>query len=138
VDALLLLYREMASGIEVNRNVVARRLAEEVPFLAMEEVMMAAVSAGGDRQTLHEQLRCHAVEVRRQMLETGAENDLFERLERDPAFASVHGSLSQLREPDRFTGRARQQTVRYLTDVVAPVLEREHDHFPGDNEGTRV
>jgi len=138
VDSVLLLYREIASGIEVNRQIVARRLAEEVPFLAMEEVMMAAVSAGGDRQALHEKLRCHAVEVRRQMLETGAENDLFERLEKDPAFASVHDSLEQLRDPGRFTGRASQQTARYLTDVVATVLEREREHFPGDDEGTRV
>ncbi len=138
VDAVCILFREIVSGMEVNEQVVARRLAEEVPFLAMEEVMMAAVTAGGDRQTLHEKLRLHAVEVRKRMLEEGAENDLLERLEKDPDFSSIHPLLPTFRDPARFTGCARQQADRYLTEVVAKVLERERDHFSEEEEGTRV
>jgi len=138
VDAVLILYAEIVDGLTVNRQVVSRRLAEEVPFLAMEELLMAATTAGGDRQTLHEALRRHAIEVRRKMVEEGASNDLFARIARDPEFAVVHDRLQALGDPARFTGRARQQTDRYLDETVAPWLEREANRLLEGDEGSRV
>ena len=129
---------EIVEGLTVNREVVSRRLAEEVPFLAMEELLMAATTAGGDRQTLHEALRRHAIEVRRKMVEEGAPNDLFARIATDPNFAALHDRLEELGDPARFTGRARQQTDRYLDETVAPWLEREADRLLEGDEGTRV
>jgi adenylosuccinate lyase len=138
VDAVLILYAEIVEGLTVNHPVVRRRLAEEVPFLAMEELLMAATTAGGDRQTLHEALRRHAIEVRRKMVEEGAPNDLFERIASDPSFAAVHDRLGELGDPARFTGRARQQTDRYLDETVAPLLGREATHLLEGDEGSRV
>jgi adenylosuccinate lyase len=138
IDAILLLYAEIVSGLEVNQQVVARRLDEEVPFLATEELLMAATAAGGDRQALHEKLRVHAVEARRRMVEEGAANDLFDRVAGDPDFGVVHGQLAGLRNPDRFTGRAREQTDRYLERDVRPLLAREANRMIEPDEGTHV
>jgi adenylosuccinate lyase len=138
VDAILLLWAEIAAGLEVNRQVIARRLAEEVPFLATEELMMAATAAGGDRQALHERLRQHAIEARRRMVEEGAANDLFARVAADPEFAAVHDRIDSLRDPARFTGRARVQAERYLAEAVKPTLERERSFLREDDEATRV
>ena len=44
----------VADGLVVNPGVVRRRLDAEVPFIATENILMAAVKKGGDRQTLHE------------------------------------------------------------------------------------
>lgn len=138
IDAILLLFHEIVSGLEVNHNVVRRRLEEEVPFLAMEELMMAAVAAGGDRQALHEQLRRHAVDVRQRMFDEGTPNDLFDRVAADPAFASVHDQLDAMRDPSRFTGRSEEQTVTYLDRHVEPLLAREASAIRVAAEGTRV
>ncbi|MBN2491858.1 MAG: adenylosuccinate lyase [Planctomycetes bacterium] len=138
VDAILVLYAEIAAGLEVNRRVIARRLAAEVPFLATEELLMAATAAGGDRQALHEKLRRHAVEARRRMVEEGAPNDLFARVAADPDFAAAHGRLPTLQDPARFTGRARTQASRYLAEVVRPLLAREQPFFREEDEATRV
>jgi len=137
IDAILLLYREIASGLEVNRQVVARRLGAEVPFLAMEEMMMAATESGGDRQALHEKLRLHAIEVRRRVVEEGADNDLLERVAGDLDFAAIHDRIDEFRDPARFTGRAVQQTDAFLSEVVAPRLESEAGNLP-EAEETRV
>lgn len=137
VDAILLLYREIVTGLEVNHQVVARRLGEEVPFLAMEEMMMAATESGGDRQALHEKLRLHAVEVRRRVVEEGVANDLLERVAGDPDFAVIHDRIHEFRDPARFTGRAVQQTDAFLAEVVSPRLEAEAE-FLLEAEETRV
>jgi len=37
-------------------NVIARRISEELPFMATENIIMAVVKAGGDRQEAHEEV----------------------------------------------------------------------------------
>ena len=98
---------------------------------------MAATESGGDRQALHEKLRLHAVEVRRRVVEEGADNDLLERVAGDPDFAVIHDRLDEFRDPARFTGRAVQQTDAFLAEVVSPRLEAEAE-FLLEAEETRV
>ena len=50
IDAVLLLYQNVASGLVVYPEVIKRNLMEELPFMATENILMAAVQAGGDRQ----------------------------------------------------------------------------------------
>jgi adenylosuccinate lyase len=99
-------------------------LAEELPFLASEALMMAAVRAGGDRQAVHEALRVKSREAARAMKEEGAPNQLRELLEKDPAFAKVRGGLGELLDPRRFVGRAPEQVDEFLEEDVEPALER--------------
>jgi adenylosuccinate lyase len=126
-DAVLQLVLNVTSGLVVYPGVVRRNLDEELPFLASEHLMMEAVKAGGDRQTVHEALRVHAREAARVVKVEGGRNPLRERLAADPAFASVAGRLEHLLDPARYVGRAPEQVVEYVKAEVDPLLERHRD-----------
>ncbi len=121
-DALLNLYLNIASGLVVYPEVLRRNLAEELPFLASEHLMMEAVKAGGDRQEIHEALRVHAREAARVIKLEGGKNTLRERLTADPAFSAIAGRMDNLLEPGRYVGRAPEQVDEFLGEVVAPLL----------------
>jgi adenylosuccinate lyase len=122
VDALLILYQNIATGLVVYPQVIARHLAEELPFMATENILMAAVAAGGDRQELHERIRHHSRLAAAEIKFRGANNDLLDRLAGDPMFAKV--DLKKSLDPAGFVGRAPQQVDEFLADVVAPIRER--------------
>ncbi|HEX3865471.1 MAG TPA: adenylosuccinate lyase [Gemmatimonadaceae bacterium] len=121
-DAILVLMENVVRGLEVHPARIRRRLAEELPFMATEELIVRAVRAGGDRQVAHERIRQHSIEAAR-ALKNGAErNDMLDRLAADPAFgASVHDMTTAL-DPMRFVGRAPEQVDEFLADVVEPLL----------------
>jgi adenylosuccinate lyase len=122
VDAILLLYRNVAGGLVVYPKTIEKHLREELPFMASEEILMAAVQAGGDRQELHERIRTHSQEAARQVKLHGAANDLIDRLKNDPAFAKV--DLDASLDTGRYVGRAPQQVDAFLKDVVAPIRDK--------------
>ncbi len=122
VDAILILYENVASGLEVYPQVIARHLDEELPFMATESILMAATSAGGDRQDLHERIRQHSQAAARVVKQEGRSNDLMERLRGDSAFAAVN--LDAALDPARFVGRAPQQVDEFIATVVAPIRAR--------------
>jgi len=122
-DAILNLYLNVAGGLVVHPAVVARHLKEELPFLASEHLLMAAVGAGGDRQEVHEILRQHAREASRAIHE-GGDNPLIDRLRAEPAFAAVRDRFDELLDPARYVGRAPEQVVEFIADEVDPLLER--------------
>jgi adenylosuccinate lyase len=102
--------------------VVRRNLDAELPFLASEVILMAAVQRGGDRQEAHERLRVHARAVTERMLLEGADNDFLERVAADPSIPLDRDQLASLLDPRRFVGRAPQQVREFLAEQVAPVL----------------
>ena len=124
-DAIVVIAINVARGLVVHPKVIEARLRQEAPFLATERVLMAAVKAGGDRQSLHERLRHHALAARNRMTDEGADNDLADRLRGDPAFAAVSGRIDELLRADRLAGRAAQQVDEFLRSVVKPILKRE-------------
>ncbi|HEV3138413.1 MAG TPA: adenylosuccinate lyase, partial [Pirellulales bacterium] len=89
VDAILLLYQNISASLVVYPQVIARHLDEELPFMASEAILMAAVAAGGDRQDLHERIRRHSQLASAVVKEQGGPNDLIGRLAADPAFAGI-------------------------------------------------
>jgi adenylosuccinate lyase len=121
-DGLLETLLSVTDGLVVRPAVIGRRLREELPFMATENVMMAMVRAGGDRQEVHERIRQHSVAAGEQVKEHGRDNDLFERLRDDPMFAPIHDHLRDLLDPAAFVGRAPQQVRAFLVDEVAPAL----------------
>jgi adenylosuccinate lyase len=122
IDAILLLYQNVASGLVVYPKVIARHLAEELPFMATENVLMAAVSAGGDRQELHERIRQHSQAAAAVVKQQGLPNDLLDRLAKDPAFAKVN--VAQTLDPLHFVGRAPEQVDEFIREVVGPIRAR--------------
>jgi adenylosuccinate lyase len=125
VDAVLSLYQNVAEGLVVHPAVIRKHLAEELPFMATENILMAAVRAGGDRQQLHECIRRHSQEAAKAIKEQGRENDLLQRLAADNAFASV--DLDEALNPASFVGRAPEQVDEFLAEVVEPIRARYRD-----------
>jgi adenylosuccinate lyase len=123
-DAILILWRNVAGGLVVYPRTIRRAVEAELPFMATEDLLMAAVKAGGDRQELHEVIRRHAQAAARRVKTAGADNDLLERLAADPAFAKVKRSLAAASRPERFVGRAPAQVEEFLREVAAPALRR--------------
>ena len=122
IDALLKLYQNVAEGLVVYPQVIGKRLAEELPFMATEEILMAAVRAGGDRQALHEKIRVHSQAAGRVVKEQGGENDLLQRLADDESFQQV--DFESLLSVSKFVGRAPQQVDVFLETVIEPIRAR--------------
>lgn len=129
LDGILELYLNVASGLVVYPKVIEMRLMNELPFMATENIMMDAVKAGGDRQELHEKIRQHSMAAGRKIKEEGGANDLVDRIAADPAFGMNREQITALMEPKNFTGCAEEQTERFLTDEVSPVLEKYKDRL---------
>lgn len=123
IDGILILIENVSQGIVVWPRVIERKLRENLPFLATEEILMAGVRAGGDRQDLHEGVRVHSREAARQVKAEGKANPLLELLAADPLFAAVKDQLEGLMDPARFIGRAAAQVEDFLAQEVAPRLE---------------
>jgi len=136
IDAVLILYRNIAEGFDVYPKVIARRLSEELPFMATEEILMAGVQAGGDRQQLHEQVRIHSVDAARQVKEHGGTNDLLQRLQGDPLFAKV--DLTGALDAIRFVGRSPEQVDEFVQEIIGPIRERYSADLTGAAEELRV
>ena len=117
-----MLYRNIVDGLVVYPKVLARQLAEELPFLATEEILMAGVRAGGDRQALHEAIRVHSQAAGEQVKQHGRANDLIDRLKQDPLFADI--DLDDTLDASRYIGRAPGQVDDFVAQVVEPIRER--------------
>jgi adenylosuccinate lyase len=123
-DAILVLVGNIVRGLEVHPARIRRRLMDELPFMATEELIVRAVRAGGDRQVAHEVIRRHAIEAARAMKDEGKPNDLLERLASDPEMNVSVTDLAAALDPKRFVGRAPEQVDEFLEEAVAPRLAK--------------
>jgi adenylosuccinate lyase len=121
-DGILEILINVASGLVVYPRVIAAHVMAELPFMATEEILMAGVSAGGNRQHLHERIRVHSHAAAAQVKTLGKENDLIARLQSDPAFAKVN--LKAALDPKRYLGRAPQQTDEFIAQAIAPIRRK--------------
>ena len=119
IDAILILYQNIASGLVVYPQVIARNLREELPFMATENILMEAVAAGGDRQELHERIRQHSQAAADAVKHEGKPNDLLTRLAADRAFSGL--DLQAVLDAGQFIGRAPEQVDEFLAEVIAPI-----------------
>src|SRR5687767_11244397 len=120
-DAILLLMANIARGLEVHPARIRRRVADELPFMATEAMIVRAVEAGGDRQAVHEVIRRHAIAAARAVKDEAVPNDLLARLADDPEFPLRAADLHDLTDPSRFVGRAPRQVDEFLEEVVEPM-----------------
>lgn len=118
-DGMLRTLVNVARGLVVYPKVIEAFVRAELPFIATEEILVAATAAGGDRQALHERIRQHSQAAAARVKIEGEENDLLQRLKGDPAFAGV--DIAAIVDPQRFIGRAPQQVDAFVEAYVAPI-----------------
>lgn len=123
IDGVLDLCLNVADGLVVYPKVIERRLMSELPFMATENIMMAAVKAGGDRQELHEKIRVLSMEAGKHVKEEGLENNLLELIAKEPAFNMNLEDLQKTMDPSLYTGRAGKQVTKFLAEVIQPILK---------------
>ncbi|MBM4107323.1 MAG: adenylosuccinate lyase [Phycisphaerae bacterium] len=147
LDGALDLMHNVASGLIVHEAMVRKNLLAELPFLATENILMACVKLGGDRQVYHEKIRLHAQAAGMRVKQEGLDNDLLDRLRNDRAFRSKArgGPLSAdldwegLLDPMKYVGRSVEQTERFIRDVVEPLRQRYGEAIAQlDDSGPRV
>ncbi len=124
VDAVLMLYANVAAGLTVHEAMVQRHVREELPFMITENIMMDAVLKGGDRQELHERIRQHAVAAGQTVKDQGLPCDLIQRIAGDPAFRLTEEEILERCDPTLYTGRSAAQVEAFLRRI-APLLNAE-------------
>ena len=134
-DAILVLMENIVCGLEVHPARIRRRLEEELPFMATEELIVRAVRAGGDRQEAHERIRQASIAAARAIKDGAPRNDMLDRLAADSAFGVAIEDLRAALDPHRFVGRAPQQVDDFLDEIVEPLLARGGaESLPGGEE----
>lgn len=121
-DGLLVLFQNVAEGLVVYPKMIDRHLREELPFMAVENILMEAVKRGGDRQTLHEKLRVHSMAAGKRVKEEGLKNDLLTRIAQDKDFPFEQEDIDALLDPGLYTGCAEKQVEDYVANEVDPYL----------------
>ncbi len=133
-DAILTIYLNIAGGMVVYPRVIEKRIRAELPFMATENIMMAATKAGGDRQELHERIRQHSMAAGARVKQEGLDNDLLERIAADPAFNLKLDELDEMLDPSAYIGRCPEQVSEFLEELIQPLLDKEKDSLNVSDE----
>jgi adenylosuccinate lyase len=129
-DSILKLYVNITSDMVVYPKQIEKHLNEELPFMATEKILMACVERGKSRQDIHEVIRDHSVDAGLAVKQDGASNDLIERLAKDDRIPFSASELADIvKNYNDFTGRAFEQTMEFLDEDVAPILEKYQEEI---------
>jgi len=121
-DIVLKTLQNVSEGLVVYPKVIERHILQELPFMATENLIMAMVKRGGDRQEAHEKIRVLSQDAAYQVKQLGLENDLIQRVRADPYFDPLKPDLDKLLNPKSFIGRAPEQVTKFLDEWVWPAL----------------
>ncbi|KAG8806242.1 adenylosuccinase ade13 [Serendipita sp. 401] len=141
-DIVLSTLQNISEGLVVYPKVIERRIQDELPFMATENIIMAIVihntkstnggveygsvedeGAAGDRQEAHEHIRVLSHQAAKVVKEEGKRNDLIDRIRQDEYFKPIWGSLDSLMDPSTFIGRAPEQVHEFIKEWVNPALK---------------
>jgi len=122
VDAILNIYINVTSGIVVYPKVIRKRIMDELPFMASENIMMDAVKKGGDRQQLHELIRKYSIEAGKKVKEDGEANDLIERICADSSFGLSIDEIKPHLMPENYIGNCVSQVETFVRNQIDPLL----------------
>ena len=67
------------------------------------------------------------MEAGKRVKEEGLDNDLCDRILKDPMFMITKEEMDKIMKPENFIGRSVQQTEEFLADFVKPVLDANKD-----------
>ncbi|MFO0875551.1 MAG: adenylosuccinate lyase [Phycisphaerales bacterium] len=122
LDGALDILRNVCDGLVVHEATIRANLMRELPFMATENLMMAAVRHGADRQDAHEVIRRHSQAAAMRVKDEGGPNDLLERLRAEPIFAGM--DLGEVLDPRAYVGLAPQQVDSFVAEIVEPIRSR--------------
>jgi adenylosuccinate lyase len=137
VDAILNVYLDVAENLVVYEKVIAKHIRAELPFMATENIMMACVKAGGNRQELHERIRVLSMEAGKNVKVEGGENNLIDLIKQDKMFKPVWETIDEILDAKNFIGRAPSQTVEFIEQEIQPILEK-HKALLGEKGDVRI
>lgn len=137
IDAILNVYMDVADNLVVYDKVIEKHIRAELPFMATENIMMACVKAGGNRQELHEKIRVLSMEAGKNVKIEGGENNLIDLIKRDDAFKPVWNDLDDILDAKNFIGRAPSQTVEFIENEIQPILNT-HAALLGEKGDVRI
>lgn len=116
-DALLLLLTKIFSKLQVYPKVIDKHMQHEIPFLAMENLLMCAVKKGADRQKIHERLRYHSQKALKKLKEEGTTTFLLKEIEQDKEIGLSQAEIASCIEIDQFIGRAQEQVELFIASL---------------------
>lgn len=123
-DAILDILINITGGLVVYEKIIAKRITEELPFMATENIIMESVTKGADRQEMHEHIRVHSMEAGKRVKQEGLDNDLIKRIIEDPIIPLNTEEVARIMKPSEFIGRAPEQTVEFIEVEVEPILKK--------------
>lgn len=121
-DACLRILNKVCNGLVVYPAVMKMRIQDHLPFMAAENIIVALVRKGGNRQRAHEEIKRLSHEASAVVKLEGKKNDLLERISRTEFFAPVREDLPKLLDQKTFIGRAPEQVVEFIEQEVNPAL----------------
>ena len=121
-DGILQIVLNVVDGLVVYPKVIAAHVMAELPFMATENILMAAVQ-GRRRPPGTARADPPAQPGRRgQVKRHGRPNDLIARLRADISFANLN--FDKVLDPAAYVGRAPQQVDEFIRAVVTPIRKR--------------
>ncbi len=127
VDGILNIAINVTKGLVVYPKVIEKHVMAELPFMATENIIMAGVKNGGDRQVLHERIRQLSMESAKRIKEDGADNDLLTRIVNDDTFNISQSDIADLLSPSRYTGLAAEQVDVFIDTFLKPIIACHSD-----------
>ncbi len=123
-DAILNLLCDLTAHLTLYPKMIEYHLAQEMPFLVTEELLMAAVKKGKDRQQVHERLRMHSQAAGQRIKAEGLPNDLVDRIATDPLIGLTLPEIQSYALPEKTLGRSKEQVYAFLNQEIAPILKK--------------
>jgi len=124
IDSILELLYNITDGLVVYERMINKRVMEELPFMATENIIMESVKRGADRQEMHESVRIASMEAGKRVKMEGESNDLLERLANDESVPLDTEEITKLLDPIKFVGRSPEQVEQFLSEEVDTVIEK--------------
>ena len=67
------------------------------------------------------------MEASKMVKQYGKDNDLIDRIKKDSAFAAINDKIDSILDPKNFIGRAKEQTIEFIDEVINPILQENKD-----------
>lgn len=126
-DSILDLLIYVSKGLIVNEKVIKKNLENELPFMMTENILMDLTKNGGNRQTIHEEIRKLSLEASNRIKKEGLDNDLIDRLLSSKVLNISKEKMDEYTSLKKYTGRAPEQVTEFLNNYIFQVLESNKD-----------